>query len=107
LPSVRANVCASSGAGRLEVASVDEDRLTAWRSGSLEFDSIRLDEAITDVNRFARKPLAIGDNKLRDIRISGRFLVGDTDGLLFSLRERFGIQAEEGADRVVLKAPAS
>ncbi len=93
--------------GLVEVSPVDADRLTAWRDGSLEFDSNTLDEVVAQMNRFARRPLAIEDPALRELRISGRFQVGDTEALLFTLRERFAIQVDDRGDRILLKSAAS
>jgi transmembrane sensor len=88
----------------VRIATVDADRSLTWRTGSLDFDAVTLDEALAEVNRYAAKPLVVVDDRLRDLRVSGRFRVGDTDAVLFALRERFGIEAAETGDRIALRA---
>ena len=84
-----------SGSHQVAVASVDADRLTAWRTGSLEFDGMTLDEVVTEVNRYTDTRLVIGDDTLKSQRISGRVRVGDIETIRFILRERFDIESVE------------
>ena len=90
----------------VKVASVDPDRTLAWRGGMIEFDHTTLEEAVAELNRYAPKPLVIEDQNLRSIELSGGFRVGDIGAVLFALRERFEIKAEERDGRVVLTAIA-
>ena len=84
-----------SGSHQVAVASVDADRLTAWRTGSLEFDGMTLDDVVTEVNRYTDTRLVIGHDSLKSQRISGRVRVGDIDTIRFILRERFDIDSVE------------
>ncbi len=88
----------------VRIAVVEPERSLAWRTGAIDFDSVTLEEALIEVNRYASKPLVIEDDRLRTLRLSGRFRVGDVDALEFTLRERFGIVAVEQADRITLTA---
>lgn len=85
------------------VAQVDPERLTAWRTGMIKFDSIALSEVIEDVNRYTDKPMVIANDSLRGLPISGRFRVGDTESVRFLLRERFDVQSYVEQDRIVLR----
>lgn len=85
------------------VAQVDPERLTAWRTGMIKFDSIALSEVIEDVNRYTDKPMVIANDSLRALPISGRFRVGDTESVRFLLRERFDVQSYVEQDRIVLR----
>ena len=87
----------------VRVAIVDPDRSLTWRTGSLDFDSATLEEALAEINRYAAKPLVIDDDRLRVVRLSGRFRLGDTEAVVFTLRERFGIEASETAERIALR----
>ncbi len=69
--------------------------LTAWRTGSLEFDGMTLDDVVTEVNRYTDTRLVIGHDSLKSQRISGRVRVGDIDTIRFILRERFDIDSVE------------
>jgi transmembrane sensor len=88
---------------QVNVASVDAERLTAWRTGMIRFDAVPLEDVIADVNRYTEKPLVIADDRLRRLPISGRFRVGDTEAVVFLLRERFEVRSEEEVGRVVLR----
>ena len=88
--------------GRLEVASVDAERLTAWRHGSVEFDDSTLDEVLSEMNRHFGVPLVLDDGSLGSQRISGRFRVGDSDSLAASLKERFGLRVSRQREAIHL-----
>ncbi len=77
----------------IRVAAVDVGRALAWRSGVASFDAAPLDEVVAEVNRYAEAPLAIEDDALRAVRVSGRFRVGDVESVRFMLRESFGIES--------------
>lgn len=88
----------------VRVALIDPERSLAWRSGSLDFDAATLEEAVAEINRYAAKPLFIEDERLRGVRLSGRFRLGDVEAVGFALRERFGIEAIETGDRIALRS---
>ena len=85
------------------VAQVNPERVTAWRTGMIKFDSIALEDVIEDVNRYTDKPLVIANDSLRRLPISGRFRVGDTESVRFLLRERFDVQSSVEGERIVLR----
>ncbi len=86
----------------VKVATVDPDRSLVWRTGMIEFDHTSLEDAVAEVNRYASKPLAIDDERLRSIQLSGGFRAGDVDAVLFALKERFDIAATERDNRILL-----
>lgn len=92
-PGNRGRVAATSR--DVKVAVVDAERLTAWRTGSLEFDGMTLDEVVTEVNRYTDKPLVIADERIKGQTVSGRVRVGDIDTVRFILRERFDIESAD------------
>lgn len=80
---------------------------SAWRSQVLYFDEARLGDVLSEVNRYARKPLALRSDDITHLRLTGQFRTGDTRELLFVLKELFGIQAQDTNDRLELYQPPS
>jgi len=88
----------------IKVAAVDVDRALAWRSGVATFDAAPLEEVVAAVNRYAEAPLAIEDESLRAVRVSGQFRIGDVEGVRFMLRESFGIESTPRAGVIGLRS---
>jgi transmembrane sensor len=58
------------------VAAVDHpnvDATLAWRRGEVMLDDTPLSEAVAEMNRYARVPLALADPALESLRVSGVF----------------------------------
>jgi transmembrane sensor len=58
------------------VAAVDHpnvDATLAWRRGEVMLDDTPLSEAVAEMNRYARVPVALGDPALENLRVSGVF----------------------------------
>ncbi len=104
-PGKRLQFAAASS--RLDVSAVNAERATEWRSGVIRFEAATLEQMVDEMNRYVAKPLVIEDESLRALEVSGRFRVGDTQGLLFALRERFAIEAVEDRDSIQLRATPS
>jgi transmembrane sensor len=79
----------------VRIASVDVTRVTAWTSGNVEFDEDTLAEVIRDVNRYTAKAFVIDDPSLNEIRLTGRFRVGDVESVKSALKHRFDIISVE------------
>jgi transmembrane sensor len=54
------------------------------------------------MNRYAERPLVIGDPRAANLRISGVFRAGDTDALVQGLAVTFGVQAQSKPDAITL-----
>ena len=93
----------NAGSGHMEVhtlAEAEVQRRMAWREGSLVFSDEPLSVVVAELNRYATTTLEIGDPKLASLKISGRFRIGDRDGVFEMLRREFGIRVRnvEGED---------
>jgi len=86
----------------VSIEPIDPGRSLSWESGLLVFEDEPLKLAIDRMNRYAEKPLVIGDPGVARLRISGVFRAGDTDALLEGLAAAFGVQARRGADAISL-----
>lgn len=85
------------------IAAVDPVRATAWRSGILDIDAMRLDDVIAEVNRYVAVPFVIEDDELRSLQLSGRFRLSDTESIRFMLRERLRVESTARADAFALR----
>ena len=87
-----------------QVATVDANRATAWRSGILDIDAMTLEDVVAEVNRYVRTPFVIEDDSIRRLQLSGRFRLADTESIRFMLRERLGVESVPRGDSVALRA---
>jgi transmembrane sensor len=89
-----------------QVERADPVRSLSWEAGLLVFDDEKLGVAVERMNRYAEKPLIIGDAAAAEVRISGVFRAGDTDALVQGLAAAFDVKSRVGPQGVTLfKAP--
>lgn len=88
----------------VEVSPDDADSILAWRGGEIIFNGMRLDEAVTEFNRYLEKKLVVGDPAISVIRLEGRFFVDDPASFLRSLQHGFEIRADVGAETIILRS---
>jgi len=81
----------------------DASSAVAWQHGRLAFESEPLRDVIQDVNRYASKPIVLGDERTGDLRVTGTVTQANIMGWINSLQAAFGIRAEVDADRIVLQ----
>lgn len=89
----------------LEPAAVA--RALGWREGRLEFREQPLAEILVEFNRYRERPLVVEDPELAQERFGGRFPIDDPEALVRMLELTFGVQAERGAEAVVLRRRGS
>jgi transmembrane sensor len=83
----------------------DVHSLLAWQQGLLLFDGTTLEQALAEMDRYTTTRFVLADERLRSVRIGGRFHTGDIDGLLASLRKDFMIDSRrDNQGRIVLSA---
>ena len=68
----------------------------------MEFDEATLSDVIRDVNRYTTKEFRIDDPSLNEIRLSGRFRVGDVESVKSALKSRFDIVPVEDGNVIRL-----
>ena len=89
-----------------EVNIANKKRITAWREGKLNFDGLRLADAIKEHNRYSLHKIVLGSDDARNLAISGIFRIGDTESLLYLLEQSLGLQAIERDDMILLVKPS-
>lgn len=77
---------------------------TQWTSGMLSFEGTRLDEAVTAINRYARRPIRIGDPDIASLRVTGAFRAADTRAFAEAVAAAFGLRLAEQTDGGLLIA---
>jgi transmembrane sensor len=85
-----------------EVGDSELNARLAWQQGRLLFRGESLEAVLAEVARYTTEKFVIEDDSLRAIRVGGYFRAGDIDGLLFVLRQNFGIEARREADGRIL-----
>lgn len=76
---------------------------TGWQSGQLAFRQEPLKYVLEDVNRYAPKPIELGDESLGDIRVTGTLIGGSITGWVQGLESAFDLTAREENGRIVLE----
>lgn len=75
---------------------------TAWREGVIELDGETLAQAVEEFNRYRDAPIILGDARLANIRVGGRFEVDEADKFLLALETGFPIRAMPSSDGSLL-----
>ncbi len=68
---------------------VDHALPVAWRAGRLRFQGERLANVLTDVNRYSRKPVVLGDRAAGELLYSGTVFEGNVDEWIRNLQTIF------------------
>lgn len=84
------------------IAPSDPVRSLSWEGGQLVFEDESLPTVVERMNRYADRPLAIGNAGAAGVRVSGVFRAGDTDALVQGLAAAFDVKARNGPGGIVL-----
>jgi transmembrane sensor len=87
---------------------VDTQAATSWSQGRHVFRGVRLDEALTEINRYASKKVRLTDPTLADLPVSGSFLAGDSETIVSAFAAVLPITiADGGGELLLLRRPSS
>lgn len=92
-----------------EISTLAEQELArqlSWREGYLVFAGDPLSYVVDEVNRYTSITIEIADPTLNQLRIGGRFKVGELEAMLDVLETSFGIQVSRLDDRHIQLLPA-
>jgi transmembrane sensor len=90
--------------GAVTVRNTDTARLAAWRDGEVYFDATPLDDAVAEMNRYARHPIKVADAKTASLRVSGAFRTAEADTFAETMGDLFSLPvktAPDGRSRVI------
>jgi transmembrane sensor len=79
-------------------------RATAWRYGRLALFEEPLADAVTQMNRYTRRPIVILDAGISQMRISGNYSVGDAQAFATSISVLLPVEVGLERDRITLRA---
>ena len=83
-------------------------RELAWRGGFVVYDDQPLRAVVGDMRRYSKVNIHLADDRLNDVRVSGRFAIGDVSGLLAQLSDQDGIFVDRAGPRwVVLRSQSA
>jgi len=91
------------------LAQADVGRVLAWREGRLEYVAQPLSSVIADVDRYAHRPVVVGDAAAGNILFTGTVFTRTADEWVQSLPNEFPVEliANGGASLVLASRPAS
>lgn len=85
------------------VAEVEVSRALAWQERRLEFYDVPLREVVAEFNRYNTHQIVIADSRLLERRFTSTFRPDGYPEFVRLLEGEYGVVAEPGADRTVLR----
>jgi transmembrane sensor len=79
----------------------------AWQDGVIELDGETLSQAVDEFNRYRARPIIVGDPRLANLRVGGRFEVDEAAKFLTAVEGSFPVQAittDDGSILLVVKS---
>jgi transmembrane sensor len=86
----------------MEEHKVDVERITSWRSGKLDFNMAYLDDVVNEVNRYLDYQLVIGDDDLKNMRLSLICKISDSKYFLRALKKILPITSKYLSNRKII-----
>lgn len=80
------------------------DQLVAWQRGEAVYDDTPLSDAVAEMNRYSKVPIALVGDGVGALRISGVFRTGDNESFARAVARLHGLSVRSGAERVELTA---
>ncbi|MET3667167.1 FecR domain-containing protein [Caulobacter sp. 1776] len=91
-------------AGRpARIERFDPNIALAWREGFVEFSDTPLSEAVAEMNRYGGRRMVITDPRIGDLKISGRFELGDPDRFLRTVAMLLPVRAVRVDDTLEIR----
>jgi transmembrane sensor len=82
----------------------DPTTYQSWRTDWLEADKMPLSYVVAKLNRYAERPIVIGDDALANLMLTGRFHLSDTDATLKLIAVTLNLAPVRRGDRIYLVA---
>jgi len=87
------------------VASYDAAGLSqkiAWREHVIELNGHSLAQAVEEFNRYRKRPIVIGDQRVAALRVGGRFQIDESAQFIEGLEQSMPVRAVKDADGGIL-----
>jgi transmembrane sensor len=88
---------ASIGGTSGGLTTTNAARATSWRDGWLEFEDETVGDAVAELNRYSDQPIRVTNERVKQMRFSGAFRVGQPDRFVSILQELLPISVEHGS----------
>lgn len=89
--------------GSASIAVTKAAQATSWHEGWVTFEDESLERAIAELNRYSDRPIVITDDRVRAMRLSGVFRIGQPDRFAEIIQELLPLAVEhDGQDNVLL-----
>ncbi len=86
------------------VERFDPTTAMAWREGFVEFSDTPLLDAVAEMNRYGGPRMVIADPRLRTLKVTGRFKLGDPDRFLRTVALVLPVRAVHVGDTIEIHA---
>ena len=93
--------------GAPKVATADLAQATAWQQGQLVFNDEPLGQAVERINRYSSRKIAVADDMVAGITVSGTFNAGDIDAFVEAVNSFLPVHAVTGPDGIILHSDQS
>jgi len=82
------------------------DALTAWRRGEVVLDKTPLTDAVAEMNRYEDERLILDSSAVGDLRISGIYHTGDSEGFAQTVARLYGLRISRKDNEIHLTGAA-
>ncbi|MFT4089197.1 MAG: FecR domain-containing protein [Asticcacaulis sp.] len=86
-----------------DLRTLDAAQDLAWREGRLIFNNERLADAVERMNNYAPTHIQV-ETDVADLRISGMFMVGQTNAFIDALQAYYPLRADISPNRVIIRS---
>ena len=85
--------------------AADVGAATSWISGQIVFHAVPLRQAIVEINRYSRRPVALDPDYQGEAPVTGIFDAGDVQAFTSSVGALRGLTVKPQADGTLLLTP--
>lgn len=93
-----------SGAQRSR-SRIDLAYVADWSRGRHEFQHTPLAQAVTEINRYSRVKVRIGDPSIAQLAIGGNFLIGDSERIVSAITAALPVRAVAAGSQEIILFP--
>jgi len=97
------SLVAKEGGAGSKVATADLAQATAWQQGQLVFNNEPLAQAVQRINRYTSQRIAVADDTVGAITVSGTFNAGDVDAFVEAVNSFLPVHAVTGPNGIILE----
>lgn len=82
------------------------DRIQSWKENLIIFEDERLENVLSEMQRYTSETMLIANDKLKDMRISGVFSMNGTKSFITALESELPVRAIQILPNLILLVPA-